>query len=55
MKKVEEKRQTDYLLLYSILSKYMGKAFKDSTLAPRYMEVDTIDEIMKGRNRARNR
>ncbi len=46
MKKVEEKRQTDYLLLYSILSKYMGKAFKDSTLAPRYMEVDTIDEII---------
>ncbi len=46
MKKVEEKRQSDYLLLYCILSKYMEKAFKDSTLAPRYLKVETIDEIL---------
>lgn len=47
MKKTEEKRQTDYLLLYNILGKYMEKAFKDSTLAPRYMEVDTINDIVE--------
>ena len=46
MKKAEDKRQTDYLLLYSILAKYLERAFKDSTLAPRYMEVETIDDIV---------
>ena len=28
------------------MSKFIGKCFKYSTLAPRYMEVDTIDEII---------
>ena len=46
MKKAEEKRQTDYLMLYNILSKYLEKAFKDSTLAPRYLNVNTIDDIL---------
>lgn len=46
MKKKEEKRQTDYLLLYCILSKYMERAFKDSALAPRYLDVETIDDIL---------
>ena len=46
MKKSEEKRQTDYLMLYSILSRYLEKAFKESSIAPRYLEMDTIDDIV---------
>ena len=46
MKKSEEKRQADYLMLYSILSRYLEKAFKESAIAPRYLEVDTIDDIV---------
>ena len=47
MKKEGEKRKTDYLLLYCILSKYIEKALNDSALAPRYLEVDTLDDIVK--------
>lgn len=46
MKKAEEKRQTDFLLLHYILSRYLERAFKDSALAPRYMNLDTIDDIV---------
>lgn len=46
MKKSKEKRQTDYLLLYCILTKYLEKALVDSALAPRYLNVDTIEDIV---------
>lgn len=46
MKKSDGQRQADYLLLNNILAKYLQKALTNSSVAPRYLKLDTIDEIV---------
>ena len=46
MKKSERQRQADYLLLNNILAKYLQKALTDIKVAPRYLELDTINDIV---------
>lgn len=46
MKKSERKRQADYLLLNNILANYLQKALTNINVAPRYLELDTINDIV---------
>ena len=47
MKKAEGKKQADYILLNHIIVRYLEKGLRDSTLAPRYLETETIDDIVE--------
>ncbi len=46
MKNVDRQRQTDYLLLHHIVGKYLEKCLNDSSVAPRYLELETIKDIV---------
>lgn len=48
MKTVESRRESDYLLLYAILGKYLEKGgLQDRALAPRYTKLETIEDIVE--------
>lgn len=46
MKSSEKQRQADYILLYTILGKYLEKCAGGETSAPRFFELESINEIV---------
>lgn len=47
MKTSEKRRQADYILLYTILGKYLEKGIGNGAVAPRFLEVENINEIVE--------
>lgn len=47
MKTSEKQKQADYILLYTILDKYMRSCIKDASLAPRYFLLENINDIVE--------
>lgn len=47
MKTSEKRRQADYILLYTILGKYLEKGIANGDIAPRFLEVENINEIVE--------
>ena len=47
MKTSEKSKQSDYLLLYTILDYYTKNCISNASLAPRYFKMDTISDIVE--------
>lgn len=47
MKTDEKQRQADYLLLYSIVGRYLEKCIANVSLAPRYLMLENINDIVE--------
>lgn len=47
MKTSEKRRQADYVLLYTILGKYLEKGIRNEAVAPRFLELENINEIVE--------
>lgn len=47
MKTSEKRRQADYVLLYTILGKYLEKGIGNGDIAPRFLELENINEIVE--------
>lgn len=47
MKTSEKQRQADYILLHTILGKYLEKCIGDVSLAPRYLILEDINDIVE--------
>ena len=46
MKTLEKQRQADYLLLHTIMGFYLKNGLDNVMIAPRYLEVESINEIV---------
>lgn len=47
MKTSVKQRQADYVLLYTILGKYLEEGIGNGTVAPRFLELGNINEIVE--------
>lgn len=47
MKTSEQKKKADYLLLHTVVGKYLERCVNDSACAPRYLQIEKIDEVVE--------
>ncbi len=47
MKSSENEKKADYLLLHTIIGKYLERCVDKSAAAPRYLQLESIDEIVE--------
>lgn len=46
MKTIEKQRQSDYILLHTLIGKYLDICLADGSLAPRYSTLERIKDVV---------